>query len=312
MGERSRSTSLPMSRKGDKRLSIYIPSYKQLAMQYEYDAEQPFDEQIVAEEKLEGGALREVTIRGADGEPIPIALTIPEGPEPFPVLIYDIAPYDDRLIPAGVLGVKVTARLQRSGRHDEALSYTYSEYPAMVRWAYHGSVLDYRRVVDYLLADYPVAADKIGFVGCSKRGIMGGVLGGVEERIGAFVLRVCGADWVQLVEADDMRTDVSRAEVPLQPWYSREFWAQLWAPVDPKYFVDKIAPRRILFQFGKKDDNVPNSSSRIIADLAGEPKEVLWYDAGHGLIDAGERPIDDSWEWLCKFWGIEQLAAAHR
>ncbi len=53
-----------------------IPTFKQLAQEYDYDSEQPFEGLVVSEKDAEGGTLRSVTIRGADGEPVLIRLAI--------------------------------------------------------------------------------------------------------------------------------------------------------------------------------------------------------------------------------------------
>jgi fermentation-respiration switch protein FrsA (DUF1100 family) len=55
------------------------------------------------------------------------------------------------------------------------------------------------------------------------------------------------------------------------------------APLDPVRFVGKLAGKPVLLQFSNKDFYVPLDRAKAIVDATQEPKQVIYYDADHGL-----------------------------
>jgi predicted esterase len=53
----------------------------------------------------------------------------------------------------------------------------------------------------------------------------------------------------------------------------------------------------VLFQFATKDRHVPEARAKEFFAAAGEPKEIKWYDAGHGL---NEEAVKDRMAWIEK------------
>lgn len=146
------------------------------------------------------------------------------------------------------------------------------------------AVVDFRRAVDLLQSLPQVDDRRIGFVGLSAGARIGAILAGVERRIDAFVLMSGGANPVE----DYLE--------PLEPSVRSQAAALLIA-VDPLTHVGRAAPASLLFQNGRRDELVPQAALEALAEAGSEPKDVRWYDAGHGL---SVRAYREQLDWLGK------------
>lgn len=143
------------------------------------------------------------------------------------------------------------------------------------------TIVEYRQALDYLQTRPDVDGGRVGLLGYSMGAMMGAILAGVDGRVKACVLMVGG--------------DMVRASLPYIPVFLRE----LLDSVSPSRFVGRISPRPVFFINGKWDTTVPRDAAVILHQAAGEPKQVLWADAGHLLPpDAGEQGVD---------WLVERL-----
>ena len=73
------------------------------------------------------------------------------------------------------------------------------------------------------------------------------------------------------------------------------------APLDPIAYIGKTSPARVLFQFGRQDPYVPEAQARAFFEAAREPKDLIWYNAGHGL---DPQAVRDRQEWLRQYLKI--------
>ena len=116
-------------------------------------------------------------------------------------------------------------------------------------------------------------ATRLGYFGHSLGGTQGAILSAVEPRLDAIVIGAMGtgvADWLRATGAYD------------------ETYLEQIDRLDPRHFVSIPGPRRLLFQHGRADDDVPFKAGRALYDAAAEPKRWLEYDCGHGVD--GHRP----------------------
>ena len=67
------------------------------------------------------------------------------------------------------------------------------------------------------------------------------------------------------------------------------------APLDPAKFIGLAAPAPVLLQFGRSDHYVSESQAQAFYAAAREPREIKFYDAGHGLNQAA---VQDRQAWL--------------
>ena len=112
----------------------------------------------------------------------------------------------------------------------------------------------------------------------------GAVMAGEERRVKVWALQAgttSFSDWYLLGEKPDA---VERAKV-----------VEDLAPLDPVRFIGMASPAPVLFQFGRSDRYVPESKARAFFEAAREPKEIRFYDAGHGLNAAA---VEDRQAWL--------------
>jgi fermentation-respiration switch protein FrsA (DUF1100 family) len=144
------------------------------------------------------------------------------------------------------------------------------------------SVSDLRRALDYLIGTGRCERDEVAYVGLSFGGILGSILAGVDDRVGAAVLVVAGGDWRPFVaEAEDQillpesidEKDPDRFEEALD----------LLDPVDPVRWIGR-ASSPILMINGRDDQIVPEASARALHRAASEPKEISWYDGTHNAF----------------------------
>jgi uncharacterized protein len=151
-------------------------------------------------------------------------------------------------------------------------------------------VVDLRRGVDLLLQE-GADTDRLGYLGVSYGGAMGGLFAGVEHRLRTAVLVVGDGG---LVSHFTLTSD------PTLPWarvppIQRRAWVSAMEPIEPIYYVGHAAPTSLLFQNGLEDQLVPAPAALRYQQAGSEPKEARWYQAGHSLNPVAEC---DQLEWL--------------
>ncbi len=65
---------------------------------------------------------------------------------------------------------------------------------------------------------------------------------------------------------------------------------------DPVHHVARFAPRPLLFVNATRDETVSRASTEALYEAAAQPKEILWFDAGHR--DLPGRAIKAMWLFL--------------
>jgi fermentation-respiration switch protein FrsA (DUF1100 family) len=81
----------------------------------------------------------------------------------------------------------------------------------------------------------------------------------------------------------------------------REDFIEKMSAIDPISHVDKLAPAPVLFQLGDDDPHVPKERGEEFFRAAADPKEVLWYQAGHGLNEKAQK---DRIDWVSRQLGV--------
>jgi dienelactone hydrolase len=137
------------------------------------------------------------------------------------------------------------------------------------RHAWIQTVVDLRRAVDYLQSRPDIARDRIGYVGISQGGMIGGTFLGVEPRIATACLVVAGAG---LVEWGRRIGEWTAKE--------RETAAVSAAMLDPNYFVGSFR-KPLLLLAAKEDELIPRSATEALFNAASEPKRIEWYSGKH-------------------------------
>ncbi len=146
--------------------------------------------------------------------------------------------------------------------------------PSARRDMFVGTVIDWRRGIDYLESRPDIDASRLGLLGSSMGTMYGSILTAVEQRIDAAVFVVGG--------------------MPPQSW-------TVLPEVHQANYVGRIAPRPVLMLNGTQDVTLLPAGSKKWFELAGEPKEQLWYEAGHGLSGQLELYGDKLLEFLDRY-----------
>lgn len=149
---------------------------------------------------------------------------------------------------------------------------------------------DLQRAVDVLLAQGNVDPARIAFTGYSYGGMVGVHFAGIERRLKAAVIT---AGYGGSVTAATSR-NLLPALAPV-PCAARNAWFRANTPIEPIRFIPGASPTALLFQIARLDDAVLLEDAQAAYDAASSPKEVLYYDTGHGL---NPQASVDRYTWL--------------
>jgi dienelactone hydrolase len=158
-------------------------------------------------------------------------------------------------------------------------------------------VKDLRRAVDVLLAQGNVDPARIGFSGYSYGGMVGVHFAGIERRLRAAVIMAGYGGSVTLLTTKDRVPGL-----PNIPCATRRAWFGDNVPIEPIRFIPGAAPTALLFQIARFDTAVPLEDAQAVYAAASSPKDVFYYDTGHGL---NQQATADRFNWLAKQIGID-------
>jgi uncharacterized protein len=246
------------------------PTWETLRAAYAYDAAAPL---TVTEEVRPDPehSLSRLTLTRRGGHQVSGLFIRPtgDGQHPCVLLLHALSSDKEEMVrlfgralaSRGVACLALDAHLHGERKADTSEQLGPLEYLDLAR----ESIVEYRQALDYLATRPDVDAGRVGLLGYSLGAMMGTILAGVDERVMACVLVVGG----------DVIRD-NRQHVPA-------FLHGMLEPVSPVNFVGHISPRPVFFLNGRWDTTVPRSAATLLHEAAGEPKEVLWADAGHIL-----------------------------
>jgi len=147
-------------------------------------------------------------------------------------------------------------------------------------------VVDIRRAIDFLLAQPGVDPERFAYVGHDFGGMYGVLAGGLDQRPTHYVIMAATPrfpDWYLYA--------------PKLEGEAREAFIHQMAPIDPIRHVGNLSPAPVLFQFASNDVHIPRERAEEFFAAAGEPKEIRWYQAGHGL---NEEATQERIVWLTR------------
>jgi dienelactone hydrolase len=145
-------------------------------------------------------------------------------------------------------------------------------YDVTARDAFIQTVRDLRRAVDYLCSRPDVDKNRIGFVGFSQGGMIGGTFIGVEPRVRVACLAVPGGGFAEWARKAKMVSKNREGDLDIGA-----------AMTDPIHFLGKFAPRPLLILAAKKDELIAPYATEAVYAAAGAGKKLLWYNSGHVL-----------------------------
>lgn len=220
-----------------------------------------------------------ITYRSPMGGRVPALLFVParEGPHAGLIVQHGMPGskddvYLDALELAGLGAVVITIDAPFARRVGEPVSFTPRDREEQVQL-----ITDLRRAVDLLHSRPDVDPDRIGYLGYSYGGAMGGLVAGVEHRIAVFVLMVGDGGLVEHFSGPDDQGLLSS----LQPERRGE-WLEAMKPIESLTWITK-ARAPLLFLSARHDQLVAPRDAARYQRAAPEPKQIRWYDSDHDL-----------------------------
>lgn len=277
----------------DKTIKTSTPRFEELVREFDYDRNALLNIREEKKEEKDGATIIELTYDSPRGGQVPATLVLPPGQGPFAGILFGHwmmprSPFRNRkefleeallLARSGAVSLLTDAPLIRPGFVPEK-----NEMKGLVQNA-EGSrqqVVDFRRGVDLLIARADVDPARVAFVGHSYNAHTGGILSGVEKRIGSFVLMAgVFADEEFVFESETPAMVEFRKRVGEETL--RDSFFRKYAFDDPTYFVGQSAPAAVFLQFGHDDTPIPENMARRSFERFAEPKKIEFYQAGHAL-----------------------------
>ncbi|MCS6950939.1 MAG: alpha/beta fold hydrolase [bacterium] len=277
--------------------------YEQL---YAYDRDLPLNAEVTEQQRANGYILYRVQYNSVHDKRVPAWWCLPTtGTPPYPCVLIMHGYGGDKkglqvLAPAfaqrGISTLAIDAEYH--GERKQPERDLLSPYPYRNRDALVQTVIDLRRAIDFLQSRREIDAKRIGYIGLSMGGILGGILAGVDERVQAPILIVAGGDWGYLFRHSQHPTAVQLREKHADLFQNPQKMNEVFGPVDPVNWVARIAPRPLLMINGNGDNIVPRECTERLFAAAREPKEIVWLEGGHfPQPDLVLRKVD---EWLSK------------
>lgn len=145
-------------------------------------------------------------------------------------------------------------------------------------------VVNIRRFIDLLLSQPNVDPKRFAYVGHDFGGMYGVLAGSLDQRPTHYVLMAATPrfpDWylyLPPLEGDE-----------------RELFIRAMSKIDPITHISKLSPAPVFFQFATDDPHVPKERAEEFFAAAQDPREMKWYQAGHGL---SQEATQDRKAWL--------------
>jgi dienelactone hydrolase len=282
------------------------PRFEDLVRQFDYDRNALLNIREEHKEERDGATVIELSYDSPRGGRVPATLVLPPGKGPFAGVLFGHwmmprSPVRNRkefleeallLARSGAVSLLTDAPMVR-----QAFLPEKDELKAEIQnaEASRQQVIDFRRGVDLLIARGDVDPARLAFVGHSYNAHTGGLLAGVEKRIGSFVL-MAGVFADEEYAFDSNTPAIAEFRKRIGEEALRDFFRQ-YAFDDPVYFIGHSAPAAMLLQFGRDDAPIPESVARRSFERFSEPKKIEFYKAGHALNAEARK---DRVQWLAE------------
>lgn len=263
---------------------------------FAYEQTQPFHIREAGSREQAGVITRNFTYENPFGQRRAAFLVHPTAEGPHPVILYvhwyepdDISSHRTQFLhEAQTMAQRGAASLLIEtlwSDRDFFLKRTQDDdYQNSIR-----QVIELRQAADLLLDQVKADRTRFAYVGHDFGAMYGTVMGAIDPRPSCYVL-MAGTphfpDWYLYYP-------------PLEG-NMREAFIQQMAPFDPIANIAQLAPAPLFLQFATNDPHVPVERAEAFFAAAAEPKQIGWYEAGHGLNDVATA---ERIEWLTQRLG---------
>lgn len=152
-------------------------------------------------------------------------------------------------------------------------------------------VVNIRRALDLLLSQPNVDTKRVAYVGHDFGGMYGVLAGSLDQRPTHYV-----------VMASTPRFPDWYLYLPRLEGEPRQSFIREMSEIDPITHIPNLSPADVFFQFATDDFHVPKERAEEFFAAARDPKEMKWYDAGHGL---NEQATQGRKAWLKRKLGLD-------
>ena len=282
------------------------PRFEDLVREFDYDRNALLNIQEESKTERDGATVIELSYDSPRGGRVPATLVSSPGKGPFAGILFGhwMMPRSEfrnrkefleealLLARSGAVSLLTDAPMVRPGfvPEKEGLKGEIQNAEASRQ-----QVVDFRRAVDLLIARGNVDPARLAFVGHSYNAHTGGILSGVEKRIGSFVL-MAGVFADEEYIFDSKTPAIIEFRQRSGEEQLRNFFRQ-YAFDDPVYFIGHSAPAAVFLQFGRDDTPIPEARARGYFDRFAEPKKIGFYKAGHALNGEARK---DRVQWLAE------------
>ena len=282
------------------------PRFEDLVREFDYDRNALLNIQEESRTERDGATVIELSYDSPRGGRVPATLVSSPGKGPFAGILFGhwMMPRSEfrnrkefleealLLARSGAVSLLTDAPMVRPGfvPEKEGLKGEIQNAEASRQ-----QVVDFRRAVDLLIARGNVDPARLAFVGHSYNAHTGGILCGVEKRIGSFVL-MAGVFADEEYIFDSKTPAIIEFRQRSGEEQLRNFFRQ-YAFDDPVYFIGHSAPAAVFLQFGRDDTPIPEARARGYFDRFAEPKKIGFYKAGHALNGEARK---DRVQWLAE------------
>lgn len=165
--------------------------------------------------------------------------------------------------------------------------------------AMEATIIDLRRLVDFLETRPEIDKDKIAFVGYSLGSFIGGVYVTVEERISGAALFLGAGSWADMAQKS---VNANAQAIVAKAKAENIDLKTAFETVDSANFIAHFAPRPLLMVNVVEDTVVPREAAQALFDAALEPKKIIWNRGVHYVDQVFMRKYFADWAQEALGW----------
>jgi pimeloyl-ACP methyl ester carboxylesterase len=264
----------------------------------EYRAGRPLNAHVTAQSPEGSLRIEQITYTSVDGETVPARLAIPTDHKPLGCVMYqgglgqtkEQFPELRRGLGQIRLATFTIDPRNTGARGSPQQALAAIKEPETLKAMVLDTVVDLRMGLDYL-ESRSECHRRIAYMGTSFGGAVGSVFAGEDPRIKAVVLTSLGPTYKAAIVVGGVAS--KQSGLPAQVPGAADDPAQLaravriLSPYDPITWVSRIAPRPLMLVNGRFDPGVLPIDALQMADAAGDPKTIVYFNGGHNPFAAG-------------------------